>query len=345
MNSVTPMSQADATPSFDNAATHQLMRSPGETGFTEMRILSAAIMICTALLSPLPALADAIGTAKNPVRVMLIPADGGTEDGTKADFQPLFDAITRSSGLHFTVSTGQSYAAVIEGMCAGLTDIAWFGPASYIEARERGCAELLAVEERNGASTYYAGLFVAADSDFQDASDLTGHAVALGSSHSASSFSYPLALLRKENVDPLNDLAGIRITGSHTNSLLALKNGHADAAGASFVSFERAVNQGNLDPRAFRILARSAPIPNPPIAMHTGLPEDTKARLRLAMSQVHNAAGVNPDAIRGYGGKRVDRYNTEAGEALFDSVIEATSFLTDDYMAALLRKAVSDQRG
>ncbi|HBQ50247.1 MAG TPA: phosphate/phosphite/phosphonate ABC transporter substrate-binding protein, partial [Hyphomonas atlantica] len=28
----------------------------------------------------------------------MIPADGGTEDGTKADFQPLFDAITQSSG-------------------------------------------------------------------------------------------------------------------------------------------------------------------------------------------------------------------------------------------------------
>ena len=41
----------------------------------------------------------------------------------------------------------------------------------------------------------------------------------------------------------------------------------------------------------------------------------------------------------------VDRYNTEVDETLFDSVISATSFLDDDYMAAILRKADAAQRG
>ena len=43
--------------------------------------------------------------------------------------------------------------------------------------------------------------------------------------------------------------------------------------------------------------------------------------------------------------KLVDRYNTEVDETLFDSVISATSFLDDDYMAAILRKADAAQRG
>jgi len=247
--------------------------------------------------------------------------------------------------LHFTVSTGQSYAAVIEAMCAGLTDVVWYGPASYIEARDRGCAQLLAVEERNGSSTYYAGLFVAADSDVNSVFDLSGGSLALGSSHSASSFAYPLVMLREDGLDPLKDLSALRITGSHTNSLLALKNGLVDAAGASFVSFERAVNQGSLDPRAFRVLTKSKPIPNPPIAMNTALPADIKAKLKRAMANVHEAEGIGPAAIRGYGGKLVDRYNTEVDETLFDSVISATSFLDDDYMAAILRKADAAQRG
>ena len=41
----------------------------------------------------------------------------------------------------------------------------------------------------------------------------------------------------------------------------------------------------------------------------------------------------------------MDRYNTEVDETLFDSVISATSFLDDDYMAAILRKADAAQRG
>ena len=339
------MSCRTATQSHINFARSE-RASPSENWVIEMRSLPAIFtLLCIVFILPVTAQADQIGSHKKPIRVMLIPADGGTEDGTKADFQPLFDAITQSSGLQFQVSTGQSYAAVIEGMCAGLTDIAWFGPASYIEARDRGCAELLAVEERNGSSTYFAGLFVSADSDFEQTADLKEHSIALGSSHSASSFSYPLAMLHKVNVDPLRDLSSIRITGSHTNSLLALKNGHVDAAGASFISFERAVNQGGLDARSFKILAKSAPIPNPPIAMHTQLPSDIKMKLKQAIGNVHTNKDINPEAIRGYGGKRVDRYNVETGEALFDSVVDATLFLNDDYMAALLRKADSAKRG
>ena len=93
------------------------MTPPGETGDLNMRILYAALLVLLTAFSTFPSHAQEIGSPQKPIRVMLIPADGGTEDGTKADFQPLFDAITRSSDLHFTVSTGQSYAAVIEA-CA-----------------------------------------------------------------------------------------------------------------------------------------------------------------------------------------------------------------------------------
>src|SRR5882724_2047454 len=56
------------------------------------------------------------GSAEKPLMVMLIPADGGTEDGTKSDFLPLFNAVTKTQGLHFDVRVGQSYSAVVEGM-------------------------------------------------------------------------------------------------------------------------------------------------------------------------------------------------------------------------------------
>lgn len=290
-----------------------------------------------------PVSAQQRGTRQAPLRVLLIPADGGTEDGTKADFKPLFEAITRTSGLYFDVQVGQSYGAVIEGMCAGLADIAWFGPVSFIEARNRGCAELLAVEERAGSSTYHAALFVSAASEIRSLEDLPGHSLALGSSHSASSFAYPIAMIAKAGIDPLFDLGALRLTGSHANSLMALKSGQVDAAGASLISFERAVNQAGLDASAFRILGKSDPIPNPPIAMHPGLPGATKNVLREAIAGVHAAPGVNPDAIRGYGGKRVDRYDTRVDTHVFTSAAAAIAFIDDDFKAAVLRKAGAAQ--
>jgi len=304
-----------------------------------MRHAILAVLASIALSFTAPATAQRDGSPKKPLRVLLIPADGGTEDGTKADFQPLFDAMSQSTGLHFEVHTGQSYAAVIESMCTGLAEIAWFGPMSSIEARERGCAELLAMEERDGSATYFAGLFVAADSGIETVSDLAGRDLALGSPHSASSFAYPLAMIADAGLDPIAEVGAIRLTGSHASSLMALRAGKVDAAGASFISYERAVNQGSLDPSRFRVLGKSRPIPNPPLAMHADLPEDLKAALRTAVSSVHETPGINPESIRGYGGKRVDRYVCDIDEGVLDSAARAVAFIDEDFKAALLQKA------
>lgn len=309
-----------------------------------MRALKLAAICMALIVSGASAEAQRDGSPERPLQVLLIPADGGTADGTRADFKPLFDAITVTSGLHFEITAGQSYAAVIEGMCTGLADLAWFGPVSYLQARNRGCAELLAVEERAGSATYHAGLFVASSSDIKTIEDLRGRSLALGSIHSASSFAFPLAMISGADLNPLTDLALIRITGSHTNSLMALKNGQVDAAGASFVSFERAINQGGLEPSAFRILGKSTPIPNPPIAVRSDLSDPVKRTLRTAIASVHTEPDINPETIRGYGGKRVDRYNINIDDATLDQAAETIAFIDDDFRAAMLRAAAASQQ-
>lgn len=279
------------------------------------------------------------GSAARPLRVILIPADGGTEEGSKADFQPLFSAITRSTGIHFDVKAGQSYAAVIEGMCSGHAEIAWFGAASFIEARKRGCAELLAVDVDQGSSSYYAGIFVRADSPVAALPDLRSRSLAVGSMHSTSSFIYPMTMLLEADVDPIKDLSEIRITGSHANSIKALDAGLVDAAAASFDSFAKAVNQGSIRADDFRVIAKSAPIPNPPLALQPALSADLKARLREALARVHQDPDVRPEMIRGYGGKQVERYDTSVRDDAFD-VAEARMLAVDrDLKTAILRKA------
>src|ERR1700760_1555932 len=74
----------------------------------------------------------------HPLRVVLIPADGGTEDGTRADYAPTFEAVTRTTGLQFDIKVAQSYAAVVEAMCNHSADIAFVGPVTYIQAHARG---------------------------------------------------------------------------------------------------------------------------------------------------------------------------------------------------------------
>lgn len=264
------------------------------------------------------------GSDGNPLVVMLVPADGGTEEGTLQDFQPVFNAVTRTTGLNFDMRVGQSYSAVVEAISNDQVDIAFFGPVSYMMAKERGAAQLLAVSVDKGSSVYYSGIFVKADSSAQRTADLKGKAVAVGDSASSSSFVYPLAMIMDAGVDPVKDLGRIVITGSHVNSLMAVVEGRADAGCASFDSLEKAVNQNQIPAGALRPLEKSQPIPNPPLTMHTKLPDTLKRKLKDAFGNVHKAEGVTPEMIRGYGGKRVDRYDTDYSE---DEFMKAAAML------------------
>ena len=274
-----------------------------------------------------------------PLRVMLVPADGGTEQGTRADYEPIFNAIARSDGLHFDIKVGQSYNAVVEAMAGGKIEIAFFGPVTYHQARQRGVAELLAVAVRDGQSIYYSGIFVNKASGITRLEDLKGKGVAFGDVNSTSSFNFPIAMLLDVGLDPIADLGRIDITGSHANSLSALGASKVDAACASYTSFEKAVKNGQLDPEEVVPLARSEPIPYPPLAMHTSLDPALKKTLKAAFAKVHTQPGVTPDMIRGYGGKKVDRYDSEYPEAEFDKAMSKLARVTDDLKAELLKKA------
>ncbi|MFH2140700.1 MAG: phosphate/phosphite/phosphonate ABC transporter substrate-binding protein [Pseudomonadota bacterium] len=303
------------------------------------QILFSAL-VCTAMVAP-QSMAAAMqdGSKAHPLRVMLIPADGGTEDGTKADFLPIFNAVTKTTGLHFDIRVGQSYSAVMEAMCLKQTEIAFFGAASYIPVRDKGCAKLLAVAVHKGASVYHSGIFASADSSYKSLKDTKGARLALGDVNSTSSFIYPVAMLMDAGVDPARDMGQVVITGSHANSLKAVAEGKADLSGASFDSFEKAVKQGAIDPTKVRVLAKSEPIPQPPLAMSTSLPIKTQQKLKDAFNNVHKAPGVTPDMIRGYGGSKVDRYDADFPESGMDAPGKKLALVDDQVKAELLKKA------
>jgi phosphonate transport system substrate-binding protein len=251
----------------------------------------------------------------------------------------VFNAVTRMTDLHFDVRVGQSYGAVVEGMANHLTDIAFFGPVTFLQARERGGAELLAVAVEKGQSIYYSGIFVRTAAPAQRVEELRGKRMAFGDVNSTSSFAFPVAMLLDAGLDPARDLGAVLITGSHANSLKALQEGHVDAAAASFDSFEKAVRQGAIKAEEVRVLAKSQPIPYPPLAMHPKLPAAIKAKLRDAFNRVHAAPGISKDMIRGYGGARVDRYDASYPEAEFVAAGAKLARVTDELKGRMLKKS------
>ena len=129
------------------------------------------------------------------------------------------------------------------------------------------------------------------------------------------------------------------MAGSHANVLKALSEGLVDAGGASFDSFEKAVNAKAIDPASIKVVVKSEPIPYPPLAMHPKLLAETKAKLRTAFDNVDKLPGITKDQIRGYGGGKVDGYTTKVSEADMAKAGKMFELVTDQVKADIMKKA------
>lgn len=273
------------------------------------------------------------------LRVLLIPADGGTESGTLADYKPIFNAVGKANDLEFDLKVAQSYGAVVEALCNDGADIAFVGPTTYLQAHERQCADLLAVAVKSGQSVYFAGLFAKTDAPLATLADLKGHSVAFGDVNSSSSFVYPMTMIMQAGLDPARDLSQIRMTGSHANALAALLQGDVDAAALSFESYDKAVRENVPGVRDVKVIARSDPIPYPPLVVSTKLDGKMRERLKTAFATIAQQPGVTPQMLRGYAGAQVDAYDTRFPPERFDAAAERMAMIDEDLKSAILRKA------
>jgi phosphonate transport system substrate-binding protein len=303
-----------------------------------MSIMKVLIFAFTTVYASM-GLANEKGTSDNPLNVMLVPTDGGTADGTIADFLPIFNAINRSTGLEFKIWVGQSYSSVVEGLDNKLVDIAFVGPTLYLQAAERGAAEPLSVAVQDGESVYYAGIFSKSGVTLSKLEDLKGRSMAFGDVNSSSSFTIQVGMMIEVGLDPARDLSKIYLTGGHANSLNALSEGHVDFAAASFNSYIKAVNAGAIDPAKVVPVMKSAPIPYPPFIMHPSLSEIVKARLRNGFDTVHEDPNVSPEMIRGFGGILVDKYTSDISHSTFETVQKLKSFVTKQVKSEMLKAA------
>lgn len=297
-------------------------------------LIAAGLAATLSAGSAFAELAD--GSKEHPLRVLMIPTDTGSNDITQ-DYLPVFNGITKHYGIHFDVKVGSSYSAVVEGLCNNQADIAWLGASTFGEANQKCGVDLLAVDVKKGESSYYSGIFTRKNNGIKSIKDLKGKSMAFGSTSSTSSFNFPVAMLIADGVDPVKDLDKVIISGSHSASLAALAEGKVDAAAASYNSFGKAVKKGAIDPNNFAPLAKSQPIPNPPMAMNKGLDSELKKKLRTAFNTIHTR--IDPAKIRGYGGKKVDRYDANFDEKKIFEALGKLSAVTKEVKAAMVDKA------
>lgn len=195
----------------------------------------------------------------------------------------LGDALERRLGCPVAVEVPQDYAAQVLAMRNDELDLGIFGPLGYVFAEQRAQAEAVASfgTADGRLSSYTAGIWVPRDSDITSVEQLRGRDLALGAVGSTSGDALP----RQALLDAGLAEGDVRVdyAGGHPEALLALTNGHVDAAQINSQQLATATESGTFDPELFRQVWTSAPIPTDPVTVRGSLDPQVKAALTDAL--------------------------------------------------------------
>lgn len=210
------------------------------------------------------------------------PYDSGAK--FTAAYESLTKVLSTNLGCPVKLVVTSNYTAEVEAMRAGKLDVAEFGPLGYIFAHQLSKAMPVAVfaTKNKKPVTYTAAIWIPTDSTITSVAGLKGHTLALSDPASTSGNLLPLYAMEKAGLNPSKDVK-IQYAGGHPQSLLALTNGKVDAAEVNSQQQATAVAAGQFDTSKFKVLWRSAPLPNDPITVRGSLPAAFQTALKGAL--------------------------------------------------------------
>lgn len=227
------------------------------------------------------------------------------------------------------VTSNGAYAAGIEALASGQTDIMLVSPQSFAQAKEKAGAELIATQSSD--ADYYSMFITHAENeDINSLEDLKGTNFAFVDASSSSGYMYPKGTLVKElGLDPAQiEQSGyffdnVVYSGSHDNSAIGVGMKDYDAASVTSSILERLDEAGIVAEEDYKIIGRSPDIPNPSYVIRGDLPEDFKDAVQDAFLTFDDAEYF--EAIHGDAEARFmevdDSYYTETLE-LLESITE-----------------------
>lgn len=276
------------------------------------------LLAASAALAATPALAQDTRELPKPgkrawaakVPIVRIGLLGGEND---ADRLQRVDGYKKLIETTFQVPTkllmASDYAGVIQAFAAGQVDLSYMSPASYAAAwleSKGNIAPLTTSQEKDGGISYVAVAYVRADSGITTIEQLKGKSLAWADPNSASGYLIPRSEFRAMGIDPEPGKYFSRtgFGGGHEQAVVAVLNKQYDA-GVTWASGLGDVNEGYtrgalrimvekklLNMKDLRIIWKSRPIVNGPLAVRGDTPDEFKAD----MLALHRAIPkTNPD--------------------------------------------------
>lgn len=235
-------------------------------------------------------------------------------------WQPFIDHLQQRLGIQVVFRPGADYAAVTIAMANRQVDVAYFGPASYLDAVTQAGAQAFAKEDSvTGGDGYYSLIIARRGGPIRTLAEAQGQPFAFVDPGSTSGFRVPMHdFCTQLDIEPTQYFSRVFFAGTHQNVVLGVVNGTIPVGATFDLGIIAATEAGQIRglEQEFYVLHRSARIPSSPLAYRGDLPETLRREIQRAVVEFDN-----PEWFRGLGLRRFVSATPEEYES-FRPVVE-----------------------
>jgi len=257
------------------------------------------ILSCFLCHIPLNALAESVVPQK--LVLGFIPDE--SESALRKRYESLIAHVEKQLNVTIELHFTKEYGGVIAEMKDKKLDIAYLGPKSYVEASEQaGAVAFARILSKDGSEGYHSVIVTLKDSGLKQFADLKGKRWLYTDLNSTSGTLIPnMYFYLEARIDPAQYFSHVDYSGSHQNSIAALKNRTADAVAVSDNLLRRGKdNDWSVSDAAaeeFTVVWRSELIPNSLFAYRQDLSEELKRAIETAFLSFRDKEGLEHNQL------------------------------------------------
>lgn len=253
---------------------------------------------CAVFFSLVTVMANAVNPDPSTLKVALLPDENAATVIKKN--RPLQEYLEKKLDRKVQLIVTTDYSSMIEAMRHGRLDLAYFGPLSYVLAKQKSEIEPFAAIRQKGKTTYQAVVIANTSAGIDRIEDIAGKDVAFGDKASTSSHLIPKSMLAEKKLYAGQNYRE-HFVGAHDAVAMSVQNGHAQAGGLSKLIFETLVSRGMIKPEKVKVIAESEPFPQYPWTMRSDLDPQLKQKIKSAFMEINDPAILKPFKAEGFG--------------------------------------------
>jgi phosphonate transport system substrate-binding protein len=244
------------------------------------------------------------GAVKAPVRIAVAPVISPRENFRL--YRPLMDYLARELDRPVEFLQRPTYSEINDLVRNGHADVAFVCDYAFVLGERDFGMQILVVPQVTGQLTYRSLLIVPAESQAKSLEDLRRKSFAFSDPLSSSGWLYPAYLLRLNGERPESFFARTVFTYSHDNTVRAVADRLVDGGAVDSLVYDFMTARSPELRQRLRVIGKSPPWGNPPVAVHPRIDPGLRERLR----QVLLAMGDDPTAQPFLRELMIDRFVT-----------------------------------